>query len=70
MPETEDPKPPNDEAVEPGNLQAAQLTDEEYQRLSDLQMDAVHEKAEAMQESREDVEVDYSVSCGHPALWG
>ncbi|GIZ40076.1 hypothetical protein CKM354_000343000 [Cercospora kikuchii] len=60
MPETEDPKPPNDEAVEPGNLHAAQLTDEEYQRLSDLQMDAVHEKAEAMQESREDVEVEYS----------
>lgn len=69
MPETEDPKPPNDEAVEPGNLHAAQLTDEEYQRLSDLQMDAVHEKAEAMQESREDVEVEYSVGSDHTASY-
>lgn len=61
MPETEDPAPPNDEAVEPGNLQPAQLTDEEYQQISDAQMDGVYEKAEALQESREDVEVEYSV---------
>lgn len=62
MPESEDPKPPNDEVMAPGNQQPAQLSEDEYQELSDVQMDLICEKAEAMQESREDVEVEYSVS--------
>ncbi|EMF17763.1 Frataxin [Sphaerulina musiva SO2202] len=60
MPESEDPKPPNDEVMAPGNQQPAQLSEDEYQELSDVQMDLICEKAEAMQESREDVEVEYS----------
>lgn len=70
MPESEDPKPPNDEVMAPGNQQPAQLSEDEYQELSDVQMDLICEKAEAMQESREDVEVEYSVSlwtCRHAA---
>ena len=63
MPDAEEPKPPNDEAINPpSDLQPAQLTEDEYMELSDEQMDLICEKAEAMQESREDVEVEYSVS--------
>lgn len=63
MPDAEDPKPPNDEAGKaPSDLQPAQLTENGYMELSDEQMDIICEKAEAMQESRDDVEVEYSVS--------
>lgn len=62
MPESEDPKPPNEEAVDLAhNLSPANLTDEEYHQISEDYMDTVNEKAEALQESRQDVEVEYAV---------
>ena len=60
MPETEDPQPPA-RVEENRVLHPTALEDEEYQLRSDEYMDAIHEKAEEMQEDREDVEVEYSV---------
>jgi frataxin len=61
MPESETPEPPNDEATQASNVQPAQLNDEEYHELADNLINTVYEKAEALLESREDVEVEYSV---------
>lgn len=64
MPETEDPQPPS--IVEKERvLQPTQLDDDEYQLRSDEYMDAIHEKAEEIQEERADVEVEYSVRDEH-----
>ena len=60
MPETENPQPPA-RVEENRVLQPTELDDEEYQARSDEYMDAIHEKAEEMQEERQDVEVEYSV---------
>lgn len=65
MPDTHDPQPPN--RVEESRVitQPTELEDEEYHTLADEYIDAVNEKAEALQEARQDVEVEYSV---RPAL--
>lgn len=63
MPDAEDPKPPVNEAASDSSAVPAQLSEEEYHAVADEYMNTVHEKAEQLQESREDVEVDYSV--GH-----
>ncbi len=64
MPETEDPQPPN--IVENDQvLQPTQLNDDEYQLRSDEYMNAIHEKAEEIQEDRAEVEVEYSVCYTH-----
>ena len=60
MPDSEDPQPPS-RVEENRVLHPTQLEDEEYQMRADEYMDAVHEKAEEMQEGREDVEVEYAV---------
>ena len=60
MPESEDPQPPS-RVEESRVLQPTQIDDEEYQTHADAYMDAVYEKAEQIQEAREDVEVEYSV---------
>lgn len=59
-PESENPKPPIVESnAEP--KQAADLTQEQYNELSDEYMDMMVEKLEELQEDREDVDVEYSV---------
>lgn len=61
-PESADPPPPNPEQHEGTVIQQpTELGDEEYHTLADEYMEAVHEKAEALQEAREDVDVEYSV---------
>lgn len=59
-PESENPQPkiPENNA-EP--MQAAELTQEQYNELSDEYMDTMVEKLEELQEEREDVDVEYSV---------
>jgi len=60
MPDTEDPQPPKEKPIEGPPAQPTELTDEEYQVVADEYMELVHEKAELIQEGREDVEVEYS----------
>ncbi|KAJ8059737.1 hypothetical protein OCU04_011381 [Sclerotinia nivalis] len=58
-PESENPQPKIlDSNEEP--KQAAELTQEQYNELSDEYMDAMVEKLEALQEEREDIDVEYS----------
>ena len=61
MPDTPDPKPPHN-AAEDNAHQSTAISDEEYTERADEYMNAIHEKAEQLQETREDVEVEYSVS--------
>lgn len=62
MPDQEDPKPPQNNPDDTPPMQATPMEDEEYHTVAEAWMDAINEKAEAMQEAREDVEVEYSVS--------
>lgn len=62
MPDTEDPQPPSEKGSDAPPRQPTGLTDDEYHAVADEYMELVHEKAEAIQEGREDVEVEYSVS--------
>lgn len=63
MPDTEDPQPPQeDSAAGPRVTQPTELSDEEYYTISEELMDTINDKAEALQESRADVEVEYSVN--------
>ncbi|RAL65371.1 hypothetical protein DID88_000939 [Monilinia fructigena] len=58
-PESENPQP----KVSEGNAeqkQAAELTQSQYNELSDEYMDTIVEKLEELQEEREDVDVEYS----------
>ena len=67
MPESENPPPPN--RVEQPRVQTAtEIDDDEYTARADEYMDGINEKAEALQESREDMEVEYSVCLPHPPL--
>ena len=60
MPDSEDPQPPT-RVEEIRATQPTEIDDEEYHSRADEYMDAINEKAEQMQEAREDVEVEYSV---------
>lgn len=62
MPDTEDPQPPKEPAPEKQAQQPAEISDDTYHELADEYMDTIHEKAELLQEGREDVEVEYAVS--------
>lgn len=62
MPETEDPKPPSIETSGHIVQQPTEISDAEYHLHADRFMEALHEEAEKIQETREDVEVEYSVS--------
>jgi len=64
MPDTSDPQPPDNESATPAahGLVATEISDEEYHEHADRFMDALNERAEQLQEGREDVEVEYSVS--------
>jgi frataxin len=65
MPDSEDPQPPS--RVEESRIvsQPTDVTEDEYHILADEYMEAINEKAEAMQEAREDVEVEFSVRIPH-----
>ena len=60
-PESEDPKPKTAESNTTSAKPAA-LTDEKYHELSDAYMDEVLQRMEQLQEERDDVDVEYSVS--------
>lgn len=59
-PETDDPKP---QEAEDHNSSVAptDITIEEYHKISDKYMDKMVEELEALQEDREDVDVEFSV---------
>ena len=61
MPDQENPAPPQEVPEEAPPTQPTPIDDDEYHTRSDEWMNAINEKAEAMQEEREDVEVEYSV---------
>lgn len=67
MPDTHDPQPP-DNGPEHKATSPTDVSDEEYHEHSDRYMESLNEKAEAVQEGREDVEVDFSVQSppSHP----
>lgn len=59
MPDTENPTTPKREPdTQPAPFE---LTDDEYHARADEFMDVLHDKAEMVQEGREDVEVEYAV---------
>jgi frataxin len=60
MPDTENPSTPKRESTT-ANLVPAEVTDDEFHARADEFMEKVHEKAEQIQEGREDVEVEYAV---------
>lgn len=62
MPDTENPKSPKIEDPAEGALTPAEISDDEFHTLSDAFLEKVHEKAEQVQETREDVEVEFAVS--------
>lgn len=68
MPDTEEPKAPQEDPAEASRAtQPTEVSEEEYHERSEEFMNALNEKAEALQEGREDVEVEYSVGCF--SLW-
>ena len=60
MPDQEDPQPPSKVETERTIQQPTDISEETYQIRADEYMEAINEKAEAIQEAREDVEVEYS----------
>jgi len=58
-PESENPQPNIAESNTP-HKHAAELSDEQYQELSDEYMDMIVEKLEELHEEREDVDLEYS----------
>ena len=61
MPETQDPQPPSRVEENRSVLQPTEISDDEYHERADHYMEAVNEKAEAIQEERGDVEVEFAV---------
>nr|OQO27950.1 hypothetical protein B0A51_03795 [Rachicladosporium sp. CCFEE 5018] len=59
MPDSEDPAPPP-ESKEEIPTTPTEIDEDTYHMHADQFMESVHEKAEAVQEGREDVEVEYS----------
>jgi frataxin len=64
MPDSEDPAPPT-EIKEAKPTTPTEIDDDHFHMHADQFLNSVHEKAEQIQEGREDVEVDYSVSITH-----
>lgn len=69
MPDTHDPQPPNNESEQHATPAAAQMSEVDYNEHADRYMDALHEKAEELQEGREDVEVEYAVCMPRPSRY-
>lgn len=68
MPDSDNPATPpqHDEGATP--YAAAEITDDEFHTLADEFLEKLHDRCEEIQEGREDVEVEYSVSLS-PASW-
>ena len=63
MPDTHDPQPPKADEGPEHQTAPAEITEEEYHEHADRYMESLVERAEELQEEREDVEVEYAV-CG------
>lgn len=61
MPDAEDPQPPASEDHDHKATAPTALEEEEYHEHADRYMERLNEAAEGLQETRQDVEVDYSV---------
>ena len=61
MPDAEIPKAPEPEPDAHAVTAPADVSDEEFHEHADRYMESLNEKAEALQDSRQDVEVEYSV---------
>lgn len=61
MPDQENPKAPQNAPEEAPPFEPTALEDEEYHSIADAWMNAINEKAEAMQEAREEVDLEFSV---------
>ena len=60
MPDSENPSTP--EREDTTNYIAAEISDEDFHQLADEFLEKLNDRCEAIQENRQDVEVDYSVS--------
>jgi len=67
MPHTDVPTPPSGAEEERNVSSPTELDTEEYHARANEYMDEIHEKAEAMQEDRNDVDVEYSVRIAQPS---
>ena len=61
MPDAEIPVAPEPEPDAHGIAAPTDVSDEEFHEHADRYMESLNEKAEALQDSRQDVEVEYSV---------
>lgn len=74
MPETDNPSKQENADVPP-SVGVAELSDSQYHELADAYLDIVLSKFEQLQDSREDIDIEYSVriaSCPPPPaqyLW-
>jgi frataxin len=64
-PESSNPQPKEPESHYGAVTEPTEITMEEYHQVSDEYMDALASKLEALQEAREDVDVEFSV-CSPP----
>ena len=66
QPETDDPQP---KEAEPQDLASApaELSMSEYHKLSDQYLERLVDKLEALQEQKEDIDCEYSVSTSCPS---
>lgn len=60
-PETDDPQPKQPEAHTTSAAAPTEITMDEYHLVSDAYMDTILARLEQLQESREDVDVEFSV---------
>jgi len=60
MPHSEDPEPPNAEAHEDAS-KAADMSEDEFHEHADRYLEALVAKVEEMQESKEDLDIEYAV---------
>ena len=63
QPDTSNPKPKERESTDTASSSSkVEVSDERYHQLSESYLNSLVEKLEALQEEREDVDVEYSVS--------
>ncbi|EMC95074.1 hypothetical protein BAUCODRAFT_47876, partial [Baudoinia panamericana UAMH 10762] len=60
MPDTHDPQPPSTTEPHHDAKQPTEVSEEEYHEHADRFMDSLHDRAEELQEERQDVEVEYA----------
>lgn len=70
MPDTAEPSPSNPEPEAHKVTAPTDISNDEYHELADRYMDHLCEKAEQLQETREEVDVEFSVSTWSIELLG